>query len=90
MFSYKYKKRTQNGSFNKLYYVNYSTTNEAVNPVSSVTAAPVSLWICIDAVYNPVVAAVIIDPVILPAVPPVNDPNTIESVAIDVFLSSIW
>ena len=56
--------------------------------VSSATASPVSLWIWIAAVYCPIVAAVIIEPVIAPAVFPVNEPNTIESVAIDVLRNS--
>ena len=66
------------------YKINYNTINEAVNGVSSAIFSPVSLWICIDAVYKAIVAAVIIDPVMLVAVLPVNEPNTIESVAISV------
>ena len=70
--------------------IDYSNINEAVNAVSFAIFSPVSLWICMDAVYKAVVAAVIIDPVMLVAVLPVNEPNTIESVAIDVLRNSKW
>ena len=49
--------------------------------------APVSLWIKTEAVEAAIVVAVSIDPVIGadPECSPVNDPNTIELVAIEVF-----
>ena len=69
---------------------NYNTINEAVYAVSFATFSLVSLWIWTDAVYCAVVAAVIIEPVMFPDVLPVNEPNTIEFVSIDVLRNSRW